>query len=100
MLATLSQIQTGSSGFVIAPFLARIRRLQVWRPDPAEVAEVFEVRVADLARPEGQGESLESWPSGPRRIRYYRVGGHRLWGASHRILEPLLPRLLGGEWSI
>jgi len=26
------------------------------------------------------------------------VGPHRLWGATYRILQPLLPRLAAGEW--
>ena len=35
-----------------------------------------------------------------RRMPYYQVGPHRLWGASYRILEPVLRRLLAGEWSL
>jgi 8-oxo-dGTP pyrophosphatase MutT (NUDIX family) len=102
ILAVLSEIETRSSGFAISPFLARVRRPGSWQPDPAEVAEVIEARLKDLTRPEGQGESLESWPGSPEphRIRYYRVGSHRLWGATYRILEPLVPRLLAGEWSV
>ena len=42
---------------------------------------------------------FEPWPE-PRLIEFYRVGPHRLWGASYRILQPLLPRLLAGEWTL
>jgi hypothetical protein len=57
--------------------------------------------VADLAAPEAQGEEdlqLPGWTS-PRRIRYLKVGSLRLWGVSYRILEPVLPRLLGPEFA-
>jgi hypothetical protein len=63
---------------------------------------VIEVAAEDLARPEAYGESMETFPQypDPIRIEYYQVGPHRLWGASFRIVTPLLPRLLAGEWDI
>jgi hypothetical protein len=33
-------------------------------------------------------------------IPYYRVGSHRLWGLSYRILHPVIPRLVAGEWDV
>jgi 8-oxo-dGTP pyrophosphatase MutT (NUDIX family) len=101
-VATLPEVLTRSSGITIAPFLAGIRPPERWRPDPIEVAEVLEVGVEDLARPEARGESVEhfrGWPE-PRMVPFYRVAGHRLWGATYRILDPLLPRLLSGEWKV
>jgi len=100
VLATLPVVETRTTGYRIAPFLGRIVRPPAWRLAPTEIAEVFEARVADLARPEARGEGLEQylgWPS-LERIEFFRVGPHRLWGASFRILRPLLPRLLAGEW--
>jgi len=67
-----------------------------------EVAEVVELRVADLARPEVGAEEVRpfpTWPA-PRRVRLWRVGRHEVWGVTYRILEPLVPRLLGGEWPL
>ena len=102
VLATLPVIETRTTGFRIEPFLARIERPAEWRVDPREIAEVLEVEVAALARPEARGESVETFPTwpGPRRIEFIQAGGHRLWGATHRILAPLLPRLIAGEWEI
>jgi 8-oxo-dGTP pyrophosphatase MutT (NUDIX family) len=102
VLATLPVIETRTTGYRIAPFLGRIVRPPAWRLAEAEIAEVIEARVADLARPEARGEGLEhfkGWPD-PIPIRFLRVGSHRLWGATFRILEPLLPRLLAGEWAL
>jgi 8-oxo-dGTP pyrophosphatase MutT (NUDIX family) len=102
VLATLPVVEVRVTGYRIAPFLARVVTPPAWCPAADEVAEVLEARVADLARPEAQGESLERIPgwSEPVLIRYYRIGPHRLWGASYRIVEPLLPRLLAGEWTV
>jgi 8-oxo-dGTP pyrophosphatase MutT (NUDIX family) len=102
VLATLPAFETLTTGYRIEPFLGRIARPAAWRPAPAEVAEILEVRLADLVRSDAHGETLKSfsdWPA-PRRVPFLRVGGRELWGASYRILLPLLPRLLAGEWEI
>ena len=67
-----------------------------------EIAEVLEVKVEDLSRPDLRGEAEEqfpAWPT-PMRIAYCRVGPHRLWGATYRIVEALVPRLMAGEWRV
>ena len=102
VLADLPEMIIRTTGYRIAPFLARIVRPERWQPDPREVAEVLELDLHELALPETRGESLEQFAgrSEPVLIEYYQVGPHRLWGASYRILEPVLHRLLGGEWSV
>lgn len=102
LLETLPVVETRTTGMRIAPFLGRIVPPAAWRPDPVEVAEVLVVALADLARPEARGSSVETFPSwpAPQRIHFIRVGDQRLWGASYRIFEPLLPRLVGNEWGI
>jgi 8-oxo-dGTP pyrophosphatase MutT (NUDIX family) len=102
LLATLPVFETRTTGFRIAPFLGRIERPARWRPDAREVAEVLEPRIADLLAPGVRGESWErfdGWPE-PVRIAFYRIGPHRLWGVTHRIVHPLLPRLAAGEWDL
>ena len=102
LLAALPVVQTQTSGFRIAPFLARVTVLAPWRPQEREVAEVVELPVAELARPEVRAEQVRAFPTwpGPRRVRLWRVGRHEVWGVTYRILEPLIPRLLGGEWPL
>ena len=102
LLTHLPELITRSTGYRIAPFLARIVRPERWQPDPREVAEVLEIDLHELALPETRGESLERFAgrSEPVRIEYYQVGPYRLWGASYHILEPVLRRLLAGEWSV
>jgi 8-oxo-dGTP pyrophosphatase MutT (NUDIX family) len=102
LLAALPVVETRTTGFRIAPFLARLAGPAPWRPEEGEVAEVVEVPVADLARPEVRAEAVRDFPSwpAPRRVRLWRVGGHEVWGVTYRILEPLVPRLLAGEWRL
>lgn len=102
LLAALPVVETQTTGFRIAPFLARLTGPVAWRLQEREIAEVVEVPVTDLARPEVRAEEVRvfpTWPA-PRRVRLWRVGGHEVWGVTYRILEPLVPRLLGGEWPL
>lgn len=101
VLAPLPVLTTQSSGFCITPFLVRVTPPPQWRWQAGEIAEVIEAPLAEMADPEAHGEALEPWPGSAelRRVAFYRVGPHRLWGVSYRILQPLLPRLLAGEWD-
>lgn len=102
VLAALPAIYVPASGFRIAPFLASIEPPPRWRPAEREIADVISVALEEMARPEGQGvefRTLDGRPE-PRRVPFFRVAEHKLWGASYRIVEPLLPRLLAGEWPV
>jgi 8-oxo-dGTP pyrophosphatase MutT (NUDIX family) len=102
LLAALPVVETQTTGFRITPFLARLPTPPLWRLQEREIAEVVELPVADLARPEVGGEEVRAFPTwtAPRRIRLWRVGRHEVWGVTYRILEPLVPRLLAGEWPL
>jgi 8-oxo-dGTP pyrophosphatase MutT (NUDIX family) len=101
VLAELPVIETRSTGFRIAPFLASVTPPAAWIPCEREIAEVLEPKVADLADPAAHGQSAERFPQWPEpvTISFYRVGPYRLWGASYRILHPLLPKLVAGDWD-
>jgi 8-oxo-dGTP pyrophosphatase MutT (NUDIX family) len=103
VLATLPVIDTVATGFRIAPFLGRLAGPPpTWRRQETEIDEVLDVPLDDLLLPETYGEEdlqLAGWPA-PRRIPFLRLGPYKLWGATYRIVELLLPRLTGGEWDI
>jgi 8-oxo-dGTP pyrophosphatase MutT (NUDIX family) len=103
VLGPLPVVITATTGFSIAPFLGRLGGPPpAWRRQEAEVADVLEVPIDELADPACQGEELRTFPGWPepRPMPFYRIGGLRLWGATYRIVYPLLPRLLAGEWPI
>ena len=58
---------------------------------PAQLVQHREVRAKAV-------RAFPTWPA-PRRVRLWRVGGHEVWGVTYRILEPLVPRLLGVNGS-
>lgn len=104
LLAALPTVPV-PSGFRISPFLGRIERPASWQRQVLEVDEVLEIPLRHLVNPATHTEEtweLPGWP-GPRRVPFYRVGPqgrYPLWGASYRILQPLLPRLLADEWAL
>lgn len=102
ILAILPPVDVSVTGVRIYPFLARIVPPEQWKRDEREIEEILEVRLSDLIRPGVHDETVEHFPGYPEpwHISFYRIGPYRLWGASYRILHPLLPRLLAGEWVI
>jgi 8-oxo-dGTP pyrophosphatase MutT (NUDIX family) len=103
VLAALPVIATVATGFQIAPFLGRLAGPPpVWRRQETEIDEILEVPIDDLLRPETHAVEqwqLPDWP-GPRPIPFYWIGPHKLWGATYKIVESLLPRVLAGEWEL
>ena len=102
MLAELPIVETRTTGFRVHAFLARITPPPRWLAAEREVAEVLDVSVRDLVAPSAHGASMERFPNWPEpvRIEFIRIGPHRLWGLTHRILAPVLPRIVAGEWTI
>jgi 8-oxo-dGTP pyrophosphatase MutT (NUDIX family) len=102
LLAELPPADTRTSNFRIHPFLARITRPVAWRPCAREVAEVLEVPLRDLADVTAHCPDVtpELSPLEAQRVPFYRIGRDQLWGASYRIVQLLLPRLLSGEWRL
>ncbi len=100
VLAELPPVDTRVSHFVITPFLAIVTRPAAWRLDPREIDEVLEPGVAALLAPGARAFATDLLPAGwtPRSLPFYAIGPHRLWGASERILHPLLERVRAGEW--
>lgn len=102
VLATLPTVAV-PTGFRISPFLARIRRPEVWLWQQREVEEVLELPLRYLADPANHAEEdwqLPGWPAAHRVAFYTVAGGYKLWGASYRILTPLIGPLLRGELGV
>lgn len=102
VLASLPCVDTMTSKFRLYPFLASIVPPSVWLPEVKEVSTVIDTRLAELMRADRHGEEVMTFPNWPEpyRVPFYMVGEHQLWGATYRILRPLLPRILAGEWDI
>jgi 8-oxo-dGTP pyrophosphatase MutT (NUDIX family) len=103
VLAELPALRTRTTGYLVWPFVARLRTVpSPWRPREQEVAAVLDVGVAELAAPAARGEeemNFAAWHTRPR-VPVRRIDGHVLWGLTLRILEPVLPKALAGEYPI
>jgi 8-oxo-dGTP pyrophosphatase MutT (NUDIX family) len=103
VLAALPVIETMATGFRVAPFLGRLNGPPpTWRRQETEIDEILEVPLEDLTDP--NAHSVEYWQlpgwAAPRKIPFYRIGPHKLWGATYNIVEPLIPRLVSGEFDL
>lgn len=102
VLAELSMEQTRTTGYRVFPYLARITIPKEWRIAEREIAELVDVKLSDLTQPGAHDKMIERFPTWERaeQVPFYQVGEHRLWGLSYRILHPVIPRLLAGEWDV
>jgi 8-oxo-dGTP pyrophosphatase MutT (NUDIX family) len=101
VLAELPVVETRTTGYRVFPYLARIQVPGRWQLAEREIAEILDVKLRDL-RPNGHAKMIESFPAWqePQQVSFYQVGRHRLWGLSYRILHPVIPRLMEGEWDV
>lgn len=102
VLAELPVVETRTTGYRVFPYLARIQVPGGWQLAEREIAEIIDVTLSDLLLPDGHAKMTESFPTWqePQQVSFYRVGPHRLWGLSYRILHPVIPRLMEGEWDV
>jgi len=102
VLAHLPVIETRTTGYRVYPFLARIKPPIQWQRAEREIAAVIDVSLIELIRLEAHGKAVERFSTRQKstEVPFYRVGSHRLWGLSYRILHPLIPRLIAGEWPV
>ncbi|MGE0828085.1 MAG: CoA pyrophosphatase [Hyphomonadaceae bacterium] len=86
--------ETGS-GYAITPVLAMVEPGFILRPDPREVAEVFEAPLAFLMNPANHDLRHGEW-QGQRRS-YYAMpyNGKFIWGATAGMIRALYERLYG-----
>jgi 8-oxo-dGTP pyrophosphatase MutT (NUDIX family) len=90
VLGALDDIHTVQSNFVITPFVASIPCPYAFRPDPAEVAEIFSVPLPTLRDPAETRREVWEFESVRVPITAIRYGGHVIWGATERISRNLL----------
>ncbi len=81
------------TNFSVTPFVGRVTGLFRPHPDPAEVAEVFEVPLDFLLDPANLHVHRRRWQGGWRRYYAIPYGPHYIWGATARMLKALADRL-------
>lgn len=102
ILAELPMEQTRTTGYRVFPYVARITLPDRWQIAEREIAGIIDVRLNDLTGPRAHDKMIDRFPTWRKaeQVSYYRIGEHRLWGLSYRILHPVIPRLVGGDWNV
>ena len=102
VLAELPMEQTRTTGYRVFPFIARIAVPDRWQIAEREIAEIVDVKLTDLTRRDAHDKMIGRFPTWEKaqQVSFYRIGEHRLWGLSYRILQPVLARLVAGEWDV
>jgi 8-oxo-dGTP pyrophosphatase MutT (NUDIX family) len=97
IVAELEPLETRTSGFLVHPFLGVIRLPAEWRLAADEITGIITPALAELAAADARVErELEN-----RLVECILLGEDPpLWGLTLRLLDALLPRLLGGEWPL
>ena len=88
----LPRLLTGT-GFDITPVVGVLRDGYVLTPDPHEVAEIFDVKLAFFLDKANLGEETREWDGKPRRFSVYKPGPHYIWGATAAIMAALATRM-------
>jgi 8-oxo-dGTP pyrophosphatase MutT (NUDIX family) len=100
VLEELPPVETTTSRFRIVPYLARVRPPPAWRCQEREIVEVMEVPVRDLEHADVIDPAPGDHESEREKHPLFRLGSDVLWGATYRIVQPLITRLQSGEWAI
>jgi 8-oxo-dGTP pyrophosphatase MutT (NUDIX family) len=90
ILGRLSPLYIPPSGFLVSPFVAYSPARPEFEPDPVEVAELIETPIAVLRDP--GTVTREKWMlhGAPVDVPYYRICGHKVWGATAMVLSELI----------
>lgn len=81
------------SGYSVTPVVAWIAADAVLKPDPGEVAEVFEVPFAFFLEPANLRRYTMDFRGHPREMVEFLHAGYRIWGVTAAILYNLLKRM-------
>jgi len=81
------------SGYSVTPVVARVAANAVLKPDPGEVAEVFEVPFAFFLEPANLRRYTMEFRGHRRDMVEFLHAGYRIWGVTAAILLNLLKRM-------
>jgi len=95
LIGALAPVSTFVTGYAVHPFVGLIEPGHAWTPSEAEVAEVLELGLDEVAA--GYGRRRLVRRGVPIRTDTYDVGGQFIWGATARIVADLLSRLRAGD---
>jgi 8-oxo-dGTP pyrophosphatase MutT (NUDIX family) len=98
ILGRLDDLATFSTSFTISPFVGLIPYPYPFRPNPTEVAIVFDTSLSILADPTVGRRYIRARDDGATIEDYeFHVDGHVIWGATARLIHHFL-EVMHGKW--
>jgi 8-oxo-dGTP pyrophosphatase MutT (NUDIX family) len=91
VLGQLSPLYTPPSNFCIYPFVGFSREKPAFKPDKREVAELIEAPLRLFLDPAARREEMWNLGKyGTRRVPFFYIFKHKIWGATAMILSEFL----------
>jgi 8-oxo-dGTP pyrophosphatase MutT (NUDIX family) len=90
ILGPLTPLYIPPSNNVIYPFVGYVSQRPEFHPDPKEVAKLVDVPLGLLLRPATRYEEDWNVDDIVRRVAFYAVGEHKVWGATAIVLAEFL----------
>jgi 8-oxo-dGTP pyrophosphatase MutT (NUDIX family) len=96
IIGELSSLYTAPSNFCIHPFIAYRSSRPVFSLETKEVAELIETPLSLLLNPATCKQEIWSFPDyGDRRVSFFDIFGHKVWGATAMMLSEFVVLLKG-----
>ena len=89
ILGQLTPLYIPTSNYCLYPFVGVLRETPRFRPSAHEVAEVIEVSLSQLLHPRVKQSEFRQFRGRRILIPYYRIGPHKIWGATAMVLAEL-----------
>ncbi len=96
ILGSLSPLYIPPSGFCIYPVVGYAARRPAFVPFDVEVAEVIEEPLDHLLDDAACAEEVRQLRGQAVRVPFYRIGDHKVWGATAMVLCEFVAALKGG----
>lgn len=93
IIGHISKFYIPPSHYDVYPTVAQYTAIPEFKPNPAEVAEIFSFALEDLLHPRYKHEEYRTIQDYKVKIPYYDVNGHKVWGATAIMLSEIETRL-------
>jgi 8-oxo-dGTP pyrophosphatase MutT (NUDIX family) len=93
VVGALTPVYIPPSDFEVFPTVATLPAPPTFRPNEAEVAQIFTLPLTDLLDDSSKREEPWEFPGGVTTVPFYAVNGHKVWGATAAMLSELEMRL-------
>jgi 8-oxo-dGTP pyrophosphatase MutT (NUDIX family) len=93
LLGELSSLYILPSDFEVHPFVGWHDPAPLFVPQTAEVAEILQVPLSLLLRGDVREREVWQWRGFPLEVPFFRVGEHKVWGATAMMLSEFVERL-------